>query len=158
MAQTTSVSLSNGLSVLLTVTLLAALIGCGPAPAEEASRTDRGIGSARGLSTTGAVPHLSAETIPLSSAARSAPLASQEQSLRTTRDQPEWIAKELDSPDVSVRLRALDRWVQQGPTASLDPLVVGLGDEDEAVRAKAMALLEQQLAIEPEGEEVKGEQ
>jgi HEAT repeat protein len=71
---------------------------------------------------------------------------------------PELIAKELDSPDVSVRLRALDRWTQQGPKASLDPLVIALDDEDEAVRDKAQALIEQQAAVEPEREEVSGEQ
>jgi HEAT repeat protein len=70
----------------------------------------------------------------------------------------EWIAKELDSPDVSVRLRALDRLAQQGPQASLDPLVVVLDDEDETVRAKAMAIIEQHLVIEPEREEVSSKQ
>jgi HEAT repeat protein len=71
---------------------------------------------------------------------------------------PELIAKELESPDVSVRLSALDRWAQQGPKASLDPLVVALDDEDEAVRAKALAIVEHQLTIEQEQEEGNGEQ
>lgn len=96
------------------------------------------------------------------------PLVSHERSLSDALDQSakppehvvlsESIAKELDSPDVSVRLRALDLWVQQGPKASLDPLVVALDDEDETVRAKAMALIEQQEAIEPEREEIKRDQ
>lgn len=68
---------------------------------------------------------------------------------------PEWIAKELDSPDVSIRLRALDRWAQQGPQASLDPVIIALDDEDEAVRDKAMAIIEQHAAIEPERREMK---
>lgn len=171
MAETVPVSRSHSLSLLLAVTLLAALIGCGSEPSEEASRngvSDRGIDNARGLSSTGTVPLRGTEPVPPSSAAGPAPLASHEQSLPDTRDQParlpehlvlpDSIAKELESPDVSVRLGALDRWAQQGPQASLEPLVVALDDEDEAVRAKAMAIIEQQAAIEPEWEEVLGAQ
>jgi hypothetical protein len=51
-----------------------------------------------------------------------------------------------------VRLQALDRWAQQGPSVSLDPLVVALDDEDEAVRTKAMAIIEQQWAAEQAAE------
>ena len=166
MAETAPVSPSNIPSVLLTVTLLAALIGCGPAPSEEASRSsvsDRGTGTARGQSSVGTVPRLGVEPVPPSSTAGPAPRASIMQSLPDTRDQParmpdhlllpEPIAQELDSPDVSMRLRTLDSWAQQRPKASLDPLVVGLVDEDETVRDKAMALIEHQLAIEPEREE-----
>lgn len=164
--ETALVSHSNSLSVLLTLALLAALIGCGSAPSEEVSRSgvsDSGTGTAWELSPAGIVPLHDAEPVQLSSAATPTPRASPEQSLPDTRDQkvgmadhlvlPEWIAKELDSPDVSVRLRALDRWAQQGPNAPLDPLVVGLDDEDETVRAKAMAIIEQQWSIEPEHKE-----
>lgn len=56
---------------------------------------------------------------------------------------PAWMAKELDSPDVRVRLRALDRWGQQAPTGSVDPLLLALEDEDERVQARALALIEQ---------------
>ncbi|MDF0674469.1 MAG: HEAT repeat domain-containing protein [Nitrospira sp.] len=168
MAETDPVSGSNSLSLLLAMTLLAALIGCGPAPSEEVSRKESGTGIAPGLSSAGTVTRLGAEPVPLSSAASSTPRASTMQSLPDTRDQPttlpehlvlpESILKELESPDASVRLRALDHWAQQGPKASLDPLVVALDDEDEVVRAKAMAIIEQQSAIEPEREEVSGEQ
>ena len=61
---------------------------------------------------------------------------------------PEWIATALKSPDVRVRLLALDRWAQQGPTAPLDPLVVALDDKDDKVREKAMAIIEQHWAVE----------
>ena len=167
-AETAPVSRSNSLCVLLTLTLLAALSGCGPVPSEEASRTESGTGTGRGLSSAETVSAPSAEPLPQASAAGPTPPAFNMQSLQTTRDQPakmpehlvlpELISKKLDSSDVSVRLRALDRWAQQGPTASVDPFVVALDDEDEAVRAKAMVIIEQQLAIEPERGDVSGEQ
>lgn len=166
MAQTAPALLFSNPSVLLPLTLLASLVSCGPVPSEEAARNgapDRGPGTARELSSTAAVPRLDAGTIPLS--ASSAPVASHKPSPSDTRDHParmpehlvlpEWIAKELDSPDVSIRLRALDRWAQQGPQASLDPVIIALDDEDEAVRDKAMAIIEQHAAIEPERREMK---
>ncbi|NOT24225.1 MAG: hypothetical protein HOP22_16095 [Nitrospiraceae bacterium] len=65
---------------------------------------------------------------------------------------PTWIAQALDAPEVSVRLGALDRWAQQGAQAPLDPLIVALDDENDEVRGKAMAIIEQHWAIE-QGEE-----
>jgi len=59
----------------------------------------------------------------------------------------------LDAARSSDRLWTVGR--SRGPKAPLDPLVVALDDEDEAVRAKAMAIIEQQAAIEPEREEVR---
>lgn len=171
MVETDPVSQSHSLSLSLVFMLLSALIGCGLAPSEEVSRngvSDRGTGTARGLSSAGTVPRPAAEPVSLSSAATSTPGASIIKSLSNTRDQPagmpdhlvlpERIAKELESPDVSVRLCALDRWAQRRPKASLDPLVVALDDEDEAVRNKALAIIEQQSTIEPEREEESGEQ
>lgn len=169
MAEMAPISRFNSLSLFLALTLLAALVGCGQAPSEEGSRngvSDSGTGSTPGLSSIGTVPLRSAEPVPQTSAAGPAPLVSNERSLSDALDQSakppehvvlsESIDKELNSPDVSVRLRALDRWAQQGSNASLDPLVVALDDENEAVRAKAMALIEHQVAIEPEWEEGRG--
>jgi hypothetical protein len=51
------------------------------------------------------------------------------------------MAKELGSPDVQVRLQALDRWVQQGQSGSVDPLMLALTDPDERVQARALALI-----------------
>jgi HEAT repeat protein len=53
------------------------------------------------------------------------------------------MANDLDSPDVRVRLQALDRWGQQAPTGAVDPLILALEDEDEGVQARALALIEQ---------------
>jgi hypothetical protein len=61
---------------------------------------------------------------------------------------PIWMAQALDAPDVSVRLRALDKWATLGADASLDPLVVALDDDNDDVRKKAMELIEQHWAVE----------
>lgn len=65
---------------------------------------------------------------------------------------PDSIAKGLDSPDARVRLQALDHWEKKGSKAPLDPLFEAMEDEDEAVRAKATAIIEQQWTIEHERE------
>jgi hypothetical protein len=77
---------------------------------------------------------------------------------------PERIAQPLDSPDVGMRLQALDGWAQQGPTALLDLLAVALDDDDEMVTAQALQLMEQveqdweALEAAAENEEVRAEQ
>jgi HEAT repeat protein len=63
---------------------------------------------------------------------------------------PDSIAKDLESPDARVRLRALNHWGAPETQASLDPVFEALEDEDEAVRAKAAAIVEQYWAIEQE--------
>lgn len=63
-----------------------------------------------------------------------------------------WMAQALDAPDASVRLQALDAWVQQGGQTSWDPLLVALDDEDDGVREKAMAIIEEQWAVWQAGE------
>jgi hypothetical protein len=65
---------------------------------------------------------------------------------------PESIAKGLESPDARERLQALDHWEKKGPKAPLDPVFEAFEDENEAVRAKATAIIEQQWAIERERE------
>jgi hypothetical protein len=65
---------------------------------------------------------------------------------------PVWMAKELDSPDARVRLRALETWVQSAPTGAVDRLILALEDKDERVRARAMELVEQVWARMPEAE------
>lgn len=65
---------------------------------------------------------------------------------------PESIAKGLDSPDARERLQALDHWEKKGSKAPLDPVFEAFEDENDAVRAKATAIIEQQWAIEHERE------
>jgi hypothetical protein len=59
---------------------------------------------------------------------------------------PAWIAKDLESPDIGTRLRALDTWVQTAPPGADDPLILALENKDERVRARAMELIEQNWA------------
>jgi hypothetical protein len=62
-----------------------------------------------------------------------------------TEDPPPWLAELLHAPDPNVRIEGLDAWSRQ-PGASLDPATYALVDSDEAVRARAQAVLEQELA------------
>ena len=59
---------------------------------------------------------------------------------------PAWMAKELTSPDVGTRIRALETWAQSAPAGSIDPLILAYEDKDERVRARAMELIEQDWA------------
>jgi hypothetical protein len=68
-----------------------------------------------------------------------------DQAQREVREQ--WFAELRESPDVTVRLQALEVWAQQ-PGDSIDPLTYALVDEDEDVRTRAQALWEQQLTQE----------
>ena len=56
------------------------------------------------------------------------------------------MAKELDSPDVRVRLLALETWTQTAPLGAIDPLILALEDKDERVQDRAMELIEQDMA------------
>lgn len=62
----------------------------------------------------------------------------------------QWYATARDSPDVSVRLQALETWAQR-PGDQLDPVTYGLVDQDDSVRRRAQELYEQQLAREAAG-------
>jgi hypothetical protein len=59
---------------------------------------------------------------------------------------PAWIAKELTSPDVGTRIRALETWVKSAPPGAIDPLILAYEDKDERVRTRAMELIEQDWA------------
>ena len=84
--------------------------------------------------------------------------SSQEQRLTGTVDErtqpqppalPESIAKDLASPDARDRYRALNHWEEKGGAKTpLDLVFEAMEDEDEAVRAKAEAIVEQRWAKE----------
>ena len=66
---------------------------------------------------------------------------------------PEWIANELDSPDVGTRLRALEKWVQTAPPGAIDPLILAYENKDERVRARALELMEEEWARAADSEQ-----
>lgn len=135
--------------------LLAGWSGCGPATSDHAPNLQP-------HASLGAPSVSQQNRSPLKDSftptANPVPLATRSASNYAPRDEPPllpehlvlptWIAQALDAPEVSVRLQALDMWAQQGTQASLDPLVVALDDEDDDVRAKAMAIIEQNWASE----------
>ena len=58
-----------------------------------------------------------------------------------------WYQTVRDDPDPMVRLQVIERWTQQQASDDrLDLLTYALVDPDESVRARAQALLEEQLA------------
>jgi len=61
---------------------------------------------------------------------------------------PDCIATALRSSDVQVRLRALDAWVQEGRTGSVDALMLALNDPDERVHTWALQLIERDWLAE----------
>jgi hypothetical protein len=151
MATTIPVARSFDVNALLALALLAALSGCGPAPSDQASSLEPRASMA-GPSELPPVSQnsLSSPHDPVPLAASPSPLASgrspggpSEARPAEPLGVPAWMANDLDSPDVRVRLQALDRWGQQAPTGAVDPLLLALEDEDERVQARALALIEQ---------------
>lgn len=69
---------------------------------------------------------------------------------------PAWMAKELESPDVDTRLRALETWAQSAPPGAIDPLIAALDDNDERVQARAMELIDQDWARTADAEQSGG--
>jgi len=62
------------------------------------------------------------------------------------------MAQKLNSPNVRVRLRALETWAQSAPSGAVDPLILAFEDKDERVRARAQQLIEQNWARKAEAE------
>jgi len=141
----------HSLGALLALGLLAGLSACGPAPSDQAPSRESHA-SLGGPSESPPVsqnsPSSPHDPVPL--AASPSPLASgrspggpSEARPAEPLGVPAWMANDLDSPDVRVRLQALDRWGQQAPTGAVDPLLLALEDEDEGVQARALELIDQ---------------
>lgn len=64
---------------------------------------------------------------------------------RTETELPAQLAEALNSPNPSVRIRALETWAQH-PGEDLNPVTYALVDPDESLRARAQDLLEAVLA------------
>jgi hypothetical protein len=65
---------------------------------------------------------------------------------------PPSVEKDLQSPEARDRYRALDYWETKDSKAPLDAVFEAMEDEDEAVRDKATAIVEQHWAAAEEKE------
>lgn len=151
------------LAMLLSLLLLAGLAACGPSSSDNA-QTLESRASVSGPSVSKQSP--SSRNDPSTATASPLPLASANETgassgkgTATGGDNVEAdgrerlldpLAKELNSPDVHVRLRALDRVAKQGITEPPESLIVALEDEDEDVRARATAIVERYWKVEQE--------
>jgi HEAT repeat protein len=135
------------------------LAACGPVPSDQAPSLESrasvaGPSELPALSPKNPSPHPPPLAAPLASNHEPTPDVKEEPApLPEQLVLPQWIAQALASPEVPVRLRALDLWAQRGPEAPLDPLIVALDDADDDVRTKAMALIERQWAVAQETEQ-----
>ena len=99
--------------LLPSLLLFACLPGCGPASSDEASSIGASVaGPDYGLEAggTGREGESSGVVDPLASR-----LSPAEHSEAEPLVVPDWMAQDLASSDVRVKLKALDRWGQQGP-------------------------------------------
>jgi hypothetical protein len=169
--------LCSHLTLLLSLTLLAGLAGCGPASSDNAPNLgpSASVGGPL-LSKQGPSPR----NDPFTSAASPVPLAlvngpgaaagtgtvpggDSPHAVPVLASEPghpvdglvvpEWMAQKLNSPNVRVRLRALETWAQSAPPGAVDPLILAFEDKDERVRARAQQLIEQDWARKAEAEQ-----
>lgn len=171
------------LTLVLCLTLLTGLVGCGQASPDKAPNIESRA-SAGGSSLSNQGPSSGNNPLtPVTPAANPLPLASGNKTdivagngtvpgggspstapVPSTKSAdspdalvvPAWMAKELDSPDVTTRLRALDTWALSAPPGAVDPLILASEDKDERVRARAMELIEQDWARTADAEQSGG--
>ena len=169
--------LCSHLALLLSLMLVAGLAGCGPASSDNTpSLESRASVGGPSLSEQGPSPR----NDPFTSAASPVPLAlvngpgaaagsgtvpggDSPHAVPVLSSEPghpvdglvvpEWMAQKLNSPNVRVRLRALETWAQSAPPGAVDPLILAFEDKDERVRARAQQLIEQDWAKKAEAEQ-----
>ena len=160
------------LMLLMSLMLLAGLAGCGPASSDNAPtlgpraslgeppssqknqspRTDP-FASAASTTTASPAPLVSENgtgslpgngTAPVGDSPKTTPASSTKPvNPMHVLEVPAWFAKDLASPDVDTRLRALDTWLLTAPGGSIDPLILAFENDEERVRARAMELIVQ---------------
>jgi HEAT repeat protein len=113
---------------------MSVLYGCGPGPSGEPGAAPAGQG---GVASSPPPVAVGSPVSSLSAAPPPPPLVV-----------PDRIATALQSPDVQVRLGALDAWVQRGRTGSVDLLMLAFNDPDERVRTWALQLIEKDWQAE----------
>jgi hypothetical protein len=156
--------------LLMSLMFLAGMTGCGPASTDNAttlgSRASQGeprtdlLASAASSAPASPAPLVSENgngslpgkgIAPVGDSPKAAPAPSTEPvNPMDALEVPTWIAKDLASPDVDTRIRALDTWMLTAPVGSIDPLILAYGtNDDERVQARAMELIEQDWARTP---------
>ena len=127
-------------SLTLSMALFVTVVGCGPASSDDPSSRESPVGTSeasRAPATPVPASNPAADATPLLLTATPSP------PLERKLVVPDWMATLLTSPDVRVRLQALDTWVRQRQIGSVDPLMLALNDPDERVQTRALALIEQ---------------
>ena len=146
------------LTWLLGLMFLAGLGACGPAPTDKPPRLEPGAslgGPSQSPSVSQSAPAPRTDPVtPAASAGALPSIRSPDAHIQAGSGEtligPDRMSAALRSPDVRVRLWALDHWEQHAPTKSLDPLIEALDDEDEDVQEKASAIIERYWAVEQE--------
>lgn len=114
---------------VIVLVCLVVMASCGPAPSDEVLRRTSTVGMNEASQAA------ATEQISLTQDTSNSPLG--------PLAMPAWMANDLASTDVHMKLQTLDRWAQAAPVGSVDPLVQALEDEDDRVQDKALALLEE---------------
>jgi hypothetical protein len=60
---------------------------------------------------------------------------------------PDWMQSALKHPDPEVRLKALEKWIEQNQVG-VGPALLAMNDPDDRIRAKALQLIERDWATE----------
>jgi hypothetical protein len=119
---------------LLALVILAGPVGCGQSAPDKAEH----------VAARPSAPPSRPEEPPGRKAAAELPASVAFASQALSEEEPAWLSAVRDDPDPSVRTLALETWAQQ-PGATLDPFTYALVDGNESVRARAQALLEEEL-------------
>lgn len=158
------------LALLLSLILLAGLVGCGPASSDHApslgpsasvdgpslSKEDSAPGTDAFTPTASPLPLASVNGTGFASGPGTVPEGDNLHAMPVLTSEsghpvdglvvPEWMAQKLNAPKVRVRLQALETWAQSAPPGAVDPFILAFEDKDERVRARAQQLLEQDWA------------
>jgi hypothetical protein len=146
------------LAWLMGLICVAGLADCGPAPTDTTTRLEPRANLGRPSPSPSFSQHAQApHTDPFTPASSTAPFSSNHSPNDHVQARPaeplvgvDRMSAALASPDVRVRLWALDHWEQYAPTGSIDPLIVALDDEDEDVQARASEILDRYWTVELE--------
>ena len=146
------------LAWLMGLMCVAGLAGCGPASTDKTAGLEPHANLGRPSQSPSISQHApEPRPDPVTPSASPAPSASSRSPDSHVEARPaeplvgsDWMSAALASPDVRVRLWALDHWEQDAPRGSVDPLIAALDDEDEDVQARASEILDRYWTVELE--------